>query len=397
MYRCKNGNNLLTLTRLAIVAVFLVVTTACNDSSDQEAWEAVDARLRQAVAPTGEGLECDTACGFELRFGRADQHENLPWYDLWYDKVFGDWERDRRVAVASASKWLSAAAIMTLVDDGWLALDAPISTYWPGLGAPHANITLRQLLSHTSGISHQHPCVNDQVVQTLQQCAQAILSMPLVDEPGTIFLYGATGFQVAGAIAERVSGVSWAQLFRERLGRPLGMDQTAYGASSGDFEDTQNPRIAGGAITTATDHYAFLTMMANRGEYFGVRILSEAAWEEMRRDYTNGVARFECPLPENECHAVWTGAGGFGVGNPVSGRVPYGLGTWLFEIDGAGRGVLMSSPGAWGTHGWIDTRRNYQGLLMMHDTYDAKAKTLFDDLIEILNTRVPPAAPVDDA
>lgn len=356
-------------------------------------WPEIDARLERAVSIRPEGLPCRSgataeACGLELRFG--------PVGTLWYDRSFGAWERDRRVPIASASKWLSAAAIMTLVDAGLVELDAPIGTYWPGLDAAHATITLRQLLSHTSGIVHQTACTNDQVVQTLQQCAQQILALPLVAEPGTQFLYGAPSFQVAGAIAERVSGLSWREFFAERLGVPLGMTATAYGSTQGLYADTtQNPQLAGGGISTASDYAAFIEMMLGHGVFRGRRVLSQEAYAQMERSNTANVQRFECPLTEADCYAVWPTAG-FALGNPASKHYGYGLGNWLIRMHGACEGTLITSPGAYGAHGWIDTTRGYGGVLFLQGDYTPIA-AVFDDLISTLDNRVPqqwtPAAP----
>lgn len=354
-------------------------------SNSTDSWPEVSARLERAVTPAEPVVPCQggytaEACGLEFRFGSLDQ--------IAYDQSFGTWSRDDQVPIASASKWLSAAAIMTLVDEGRLDLDAPISTYWEGLDADHSVITLRQLMSHTSGIVHHTPCANDQIVHTMQQCAQEILSLPLEAKPGTAFFYGAPGFQVAGAIAEKVSGQSWRDLFKERIADPLSMTHTVYGSTKGQFADTtSNPQLAGGGISTASDYYAFLEMMMQRGMFRGRRVLSERAYDAMEHSNTRGVTRYECPLTETDCHAVWPTAG-FALGNPATSDWPYGLGNWLLRVDGDCGGILISSPGAYGVHGWIDTVREYRGLLFMNGDYTAAA-TVFGDLIGILDQRIP--------
>ncbi|MEK6806396.1 MAG: serine hydrolase domain-containing protein [Pseudomonadota bacterium] len=359
-------------------------------------WPEIDERLQRAVRPAAPGVPCQggysaESCGLELRFGSRDQ--------LWYDQSFGEWTRDAQVPIASASKWLTAAAIMTLVDEGTLDLDAPISTYWSGLDADHGAISMRQLLSHTSGMVHHAPCTHDQQIHTLQQCAQEILLLPLAAKPGTTFLYGAPSFQVAGAIAEKVSGQSWRDLFKERIADPLGMTKTLYGSTRGQFADTtSNPQLAGGGISTASDYYAFLDMMMQRGMFQGRRVLSERAYDAMERSNTGGVSRYECPLTEAACYPVWPTAG-FALGNPATGSVPYGLGNWLFRVDSDCNGTLVSSPGAYGVHGWIDTIRGYRGLLFMNGDYTASAP-IFEDLLSILDQRIPqrtaPEAPLKD-
>ena len=372
-----------------ITALLACLVASCGDSSvsstgkDSTDWPEIDARLEAAVTPAEPGGGCDTAevCGIEFRFG------DVP--NRWYDRAFGDWERDQRVRIASAGKWLVAATLMTLVDDGVLALDEPIGTYWPGLDAAHAAITTRQILSHTSGIFHQYACTNDQVVHTLQQCAQEILLMPLVAEPGTLFMYGSSSFQVAGAIAERLAGQPWRELFQQRLGEPLGLTQTAFGSTQGTYDDTtQNPQLAGGGISTASEYDAFLEMMMQRGVYQGRRVLSEQAWEEMRRDSARGAYRFECPMAEEDCRAIGWGTVGFVLGSPSSKAIPYGLGNFLLRSDAQERGVLMTCPGAYGVRGWVDMERRYRALMFM-DGESAASGAIFRDVLPMLEARIP--------
>ena len=75
-----------------------------------------------------------------------------------YDQCFGTYKPDTVVAIASASKWFAAATIMTLVDEGKLSLDDPVSKFLPRFTGKKGQITLRQLLSHTSGSPGHIPC-----------------------------------------------------------------------------------------------------------------------------------------------------------------------------------------------------------------------------------------------
>lgn len=373
------------LAAAALVACGRESSVPSQASAGTAGWPEIDARLERAVQPAADGAPCQggytaEACGLEFRFG--------PLGTTLYDRAFGAWTPDQRVPIASASKWLTAVAILTLVDQGQLELDAPIAAYWPGLDAAHGAITMRQLLSHTSGIAHQNSCTSDQVGHTMQQCAQEILLEPLVAEPGTMFLYGASGYQVAGAIAERISGQTWRDFFAQRLALPLGLMSTAYGSTNGQFADTTaNPQLAGGGISTASDYDVFLQMLMQRGRHRGQQLISERAYAEMERSATRGVTRFECPLTEVDCYAIWPTAG-FALGNPAVEDYAYGLGNWLIRVDGGCNGVLVSSPGAYGVHGWIDTQRQYRGLLFMNGNYTAAAE-VFADLVGILDHRLP--------
>ena len=128
-----------------------------------------------------------------------------------YTRAGGNLGSNARVALASASKGPAALVLLSLVRDGLLDLDMPVSAYlgssisWP---AAKAAITLRMLLDHTSGIPYSSTCLAD-TATTLAACTQEIADTALVFSPGTRFGYSGAGYQVAGYIAQQVSGVAW--------------------------------------------------------------------------------------------------------------------------------------------------------------------------------------------
>jgi CubicO group peptidase (beta-lactamase class C family) len=264
-----------------------------------------------------------------------------------YAKQFGGWRRDTQAPIASASKWLSAAVIMSLVDDGRLSLDDRASRYLPYLTGDKAAITIRQLMSHTAGFPGEFPlahrCLGDPA-DTLEHCAQSLAAVPLRAQPGTAFIYAGAGMQIAGRVAEVAAGKDWQTLFRERIAEPLGLTATDY-----QYEGpTRNPRISGGGRSTVRDYMTFLTMVAQRGEYRGRRVLSAHAVDDMLRDQTGGVPIVESPFQRGA------------VRDPRSAANRYGIGNWLEEPDANGRSTWHSSPGALGWTPLIDTSRHLQ-------------------------------------
>ncbi|MFN4294770.1 MAG: serine hydrolase domain-containing protein, partial [Thermoflexales bacterium] len=102
---------------------------------------------------------------------------------LIYERAFGSYSLDMRVAVASGSKWVSGAVIASLIGDGALHLDERASDYLMGFDGDKAAITLRQLLAHTSGLPPgQAPCAG-QAARSLAACVERIASSPLVAAP----------------------------------------------------------------------------------------------------------------------------------------------------------------------------------------------------------------------
>ena len=134
--------------------------------------------------------------------------------EVLYEDYFGTYTADTIVGIASASKWFGAATVMALVDDGLIDLDDPVSKYLPAFSdEDKAEITIRQLLSHTSGLPEDCRCrwVGS---MTLQDCCGEIAGLTMEAEPGVKFAYGGTSLQVAGGVAE-VAGTIKADAPRE--------------------------------------------------------------------------------------------------------------------------------------------------------------------------------------
>lgn len=134
---------------------------------------------------------------------------------------------EMRYKIGSVSKQFMGMAIMLLVQDGKLTLDDPVGRYLPGL--THANeITIRQLLTHTSGYQDFYPLDYVAPFMTQRVASEEILDRwarkPLDFEPGTQWQYSNTNFVAAGRIVEKVTGTPLMAFFQDRIFRPLGME-----------------------------------------------------------------------------------------------------------------------------------------------------------------------------
>ena len=135
----------------------------------------------------------------------------------------------RPIQIASISKQFAAAAILLLQDEGKLSLDDKVSTYLPGITGGDT-ITIRQLLSHTSGLQDYWP--QDYSFKAMatpvapQELVDRWARKPLDFAPGTQWQYSNTGYVVAGMIVEKVSGQKLLDFLQARIFRPLGI--TAY-------------------------------------------------------------------------------------------------------------------------------------------------------------------------
>jgi D-alanyl-D-alanine carboxypeptidase len=134
---------------------------------------------------------------------------------------------EMRYSIGSVSKQFTAAAILMLAEQRKLSLDDPVSKYLPELTRA-SEVTIRQLLSHTSGYQDYWPQDYVPPFMTREVTADDILSRwakrPLDFAPGTEWQYSNTGYVIAGVIAEKAAGVPLWDLLRSRVFTPLGME-----------------------------------------------------------------------------------------------------------------------------------------------------------------------------
>ncbi len=150
-----------------------------------------------------------------------------------YEQYYGSYISTTRIAIASASKWLSALAIERLVEKGQMSWSDTIGQYIPTAPADKLAITLGQLFSHTSGLTqNDDACLGDETNYTLETCTEEILATPLQYPTGTGFAYTGNGMQVGGYMATLATGKTWDQIFQDEVTTPLGMPDTDFATDS---------------------------------------------------------------------------------------------------------------------------------------------------------------------
>ncbi|HJR54530.1 MAG TPA: serine hydrolase domain-containing protein [Gemmatimonadota bacterium] len=137
--------------------------------------------------------------------------------------------------LASTGKSISATAILLLVQDGAIGLDQPIAELLVGLPDPWGGVTVRQLLTHTSGLPDValEPGRPELIADSWAEALPRLAAMPLAFPPGERWAYNQTNYVLLGQVIERVSGMPFEEFIRERILDPAGMDATVYG----DFLD----------------------------------------------------------------------------------------------------------------------------------------------------------------
>jgi CubicO group peptidase (beta-lactamase class C family) len=152
-------------------------------------------------------------------YGFADLREGVP---ASADTVYG---------IGSITKQFTAAAMLRLQEQGRLALDDEFHRFLPDYPSTGKPITIRQLLSHTSGIPEltAQPSYGDAADAAVRREAimREVLSLPLDFAPGTQWRYSNSGYVLAGMIIERVTGLSYDTYLTERLLGPLGLRHTS--------------------------------------------------------------------------------------------------------------------------------------------------------------------------
>jgi CubicO group peptidase (beta-lactamase class C family) len=280
-----------------------------------------------------------------------------------YKQYFGTWNDNTFIPIASGSKWPSMAAVLSLVDQGLIQLNDKVSKFFPVeyASADKKDITVRQLMSHTSGLAGGSAWISSDAIN-LQEATKGIgaggnigstytnpVGMPYAPS-GSKFSYGGVSMHVAGGIAEKVSGKTWDVLFKERIADKCGMTNTNYVALGA----TTNYRIAGGAGTRMMDYANFLLMLLNDGKLNSQQVLSAASVAEMLKDQTGGVPIAFTPYD----------------GDAMRSSYRYGFGCWI-EGYKNGQPSEFGDQGAFGFSPWLDKGRNVIGVFFVYRSLGA--------------------------
>jgi CubicO group peptidase (beta-lactamase class C family) len=298
--------------------------------------------------------------------------------------------RDDVFRIFSMTKLFTSVAALALVEDGLLRLDDPVARHLPALGAPKVlaggtaetpvlvaaarEITIRDLLTHTSGFTYEDADLPPALLAAWARAAPwaaedlpgfvaRVATLPLLHQPGTAFRYGIST-EILGAVVEQASGKGLDAVFEERISGPLGLADTAFWipeekrerlavihqrgpdgrlALEGMFNAqrptaTRGMRSGGGGLySTAPDYARFAQMLLDGGRLEGVRILGRKTVELMTQDHLGALA---------DPHPMAKPWQGFGLGvrvttdlgqSPTLGTVGAfgwdGMATTLVEID----------------------------------------------------------------
>lgn len=249
------------MRRLAFVPLLLLV--ACATTTNHT---AAIAATRPEIAALVETTKVPGAAIAVISGNNIVYHDTFGHADVATSKPVTAHTRFR---IGSVTKLLTATALLRLADQGRLQLDDPVWKHLPDF--PHGQITLRQLAGHLGGIRHYGP--GEFVSTAHYDSATASLARfandPLVARPGEKYLYSTYGYNVLGAVIERVTGKSFEDALQSLVFAPAKMNETSFaaGPETTTFYDGANvaPAVdlsdrlpAGAALSTARDLARFL-------------------------------------------------------------------------------------------------------------------------------------------
>lgn len=222
----KTSKWLHKLVQVVLIAVLMLVPMSNMASAQDDVGAEVDTFLTRLEAFGFAGsflVATDGEIVLQQGYGVANLETGVMNTG---DTIFG---------IGSIAKDFTAAAILTLERDGLLHTDDPISDHLEGVPSDKADITIQQLIDHTSGLQTYHDTEGDFQVMSRDEATETIFNAPLLVEPGTEEIYSNSGYTVLSLIIEEVSGQPFQDYIREEILVPSGLNRTGFWGET--FED----------------------------------------------------------------------------------------------------------------------------------------------------------------
>jgi len=319
-------------SKLASVTIALVLFVLAAESFAAETDPPSSPEVTAAMQPYMDQYKLAGIIGIIAdRDGKVHYKNLLGYADVEAKKPISE---DNVFWIASMSKMFVGASIMTLVDEGKVSLDDPVTKYIPALNkwmvieekdSSHVllkpverPVTIRHILSHTSGLTGMSELQQTIGADATPLKGRAIASVtgPLQWQPGEKYQYGNQGMNIAARIVEIVSGMPYEKFIQTRFFDPLGMTETTFWPSDSQFARLAGaygpnktktgyargavsfltkpysdhvhryPEAAGGLFSTTHDIFRYGLMLANDGELDGHRYLSHDAIHTLQTEQT---------------------------------------------------------------------------------------------------------------
>ncbi len=397
-----------------LASLSLIAATPAPDPARAGMDPAQLARIAPRMTAFSSDQSISGAVTLVMRKGTLAHFEAAGWQDIETRKPMA---KDAIFQIMSMTKPFTGVAIMMLVEEGRVRLSDPVENLLPEfrgqwviateengvrtMKKPSRPITVRDLMSHTSGLSPAAPGIANIMVTMDRTLADACLiysQQPLEFEPGSRWKYSNTGIAVLGRIVEVQSGMPFEKFLETRIFQPLGMPDSHIflpaskharlapvyvqknsklvkaGANilAGDpLQFRKDAKYSGpehAMYSTAADLAQFYQMMLNQGTLNGKRLLSPASVETMTALHTGDLKAGHNP------------GTGFGLTWEVTKE---NLGTLTGQSIGT-----FGHGGAFGTYGWVDPKKQLVGVFLVQLEGDVKPSR--DAFVGMANSAVIP-------
>ncbi|MEW6507706.1 MAG: serine hydrolase [Bacteroidota bacterium] len=295
---------------------------------------------------------------------------------LIYYKALGGYDSTTVKAIASLTKTFSGAVILRLAQEGYFSLDDSIGKFIPyATRLGKGSSTIRQNFSHTAGWDGitGNKYLTDPTL-SMEQCVDSIITYdPIIYTPGKMFKYTGVSMQVAARAAELATGETWNNLWTNKIKIPLGLNATQFGVIN-------NPRAAGGLVSSPADIIRLARFILNNGKNTdGVQVVNSVLMQEMWKDQTNKAPVIATPYPVNPPY-----------NNPYNAdTIRYGIGTWLDIYNPVENyQEQISGGGAFGSIMWINRCNKTCGVVFTYSTFSKVCETTFQ-VIDVVNKIFP--------
>ncbi len=286
-----------------------------------------------------------------------------------YKKELGSFSIKTPQPIGATSQWLTAALVLTFLQEGKISLDDKIASYLPEFSKTFKSyITLRQCLTNFTGIKSEQGVarlLQKNKFKSLEEEVQNFaLKRDIETNAGTEFSYSNVGYNIAGRVLEVVSRRSFDRLMQERIIRPLAMRNTTF--ANEDYNDAVNPST--GAKSTALDLSNFLAMLLNNGSFNNKEILTAESIALLHTIQANDNQIKYAP-------------------QQLSG-LSYTTGEWVLNSNAQGKAEVVTVPSLQGIWPVVDLCRGYAFVLFTRQSDDLN-RDVFLNIKNTIDEQIP--------
>lgn len=285
-----------------------------------------------------------------------------------YKKENGEFNAKTQLPIGASSQWLTAALIMTFVQEGKISLDDKVSKYIPIFDKYYKGyITIRHCITHYTGIQSEKIFSKSKFHSLEEEVNEYASKKDIQTNAGTEFRYSNIGFNIAGRVLEVVSKKNFDRIMRDRIFLPSGMKNTTF--TSEDYNDAISPST--GARSTPNDLINFMAMLLNKGTFNNKQVLTESS-----------VAML---------HMLQVSPDQMKFIPPTLQGLDYGFGEWILESNAQGKPVTVGVPGLQGTWPMLDLCRRYACVLITKESAGEQKRNFYMDLKASIDDGLPAA------